>query len=54
MDKDSLDALALVKVDFVSGPDCCAGVDTGRDLAQQTDSILREGYQGTVILYVTN
>ena len=38
--------LALVKVYFVLGPDCCEGVDTGGDLAQQTDTILREGNQG--------
>ena len=37
---------ALVKVDYVLGPDCCEGVDTGGDLAQQTDTILREGNQG--------
>ena len=39
--------IPVVKVNFIPGPDCCQGVDTGGDMAQQTDSILREGNQGT-------
>ena len=39
--------ILVVKVNFIPGPDCCQGVDTRGDVAQQTDSILREGNQGT-------
>ena len=44
--------LTLVKVDFLPGPDCGEGVDTGGDVAQQTDPILWQGNQGMLLVHL--